>query len=240
MSRLRYNNLGGTLGAALTGTGTTITFGAALTGIPTIAAPDYLPLLLEPPAGATPSANFEIVWLTAYTAGATTGTILRGQEGTAAVAHASGVTWGHAPTAQDFKVTPPARAYRNAALSLTGNVWNKIPVDTLNFSPDGSMDVATNHRYVAPAAGYYLVIGQVEVAAVNLLLGLYKNGALVSRGSGEAPNTDADAVVSDVLLLAVGDYVELYAYVASSVALYVLDGSHANYLNVVPLGNGGW
>ena len=97
MSRLRYNGVATaalplSLGAALTSGGTTITFNAALkygggTAVPTLAAGEYLPLTIIDPLTLAAS---EVVWLTAYTAGATTGTISRGQEGTSGVAHASG------------------------------------------------------------------------------------------------------------------------------------------------------
>lgn len=91
MARLRYNNSVGTLGASLTNSGTTITFAAA-PSFATIASPDFIAIILEP-EGSSPSANFEVVYLTAYTAAATTGTISRGQEGTTGVAHSNGVAW---------------------------------------------------------------------------------------------------------------------------------------------------
>lgn len=94
--RIRRNNESGTLGAALAAGDTTITFTVA-PGFATLQAAEYISLILEPD---TP--NLEIVWLTSYTAGATTGTILRAQEGTTAIFHASGVTWKHGPTTQDF------------------------------------------------------------------------------------------------------------------------------------------
>ena len=97
MTRLRYNGVATaasplSLGAALTSGGTTITFNAALkygggTAVPTIAGSDYIPLTIIDPLTLAAS---EVVYLTAYTAGATTGTITRGQEGTSGVAHASG------------------------------------------------------------------------------------------------------------------------------------------------------
>lgn len=97
MTRLRYNAVATallplSLGAALTNSGTTITFNAALkhsggTAVPTIVAPNYIPLTIIDPLTLAAS---EVVYLTAYTAGATTGTISRGQEGTTGVAHASG------------------------------------------------------------------------------------------------------------------------------------------------------
>lgn len=96
MARRTYDNAVGRLGSALASGGTTIDFGSA-PSFATLAGGDYIPLVLEP-AGSSASPNLEIVYLTAYTAGQTTGTILRGREGTAAVAHASGATWLCGPT----------------------------------------------------------------------------------------------------------------------------------------------
>lgn len=123
MARLRYNNSVGTLGAALTSGGTTITFASA-PSFATITSPDYIPLILEP-AGSTPSANFEIVHLTAYTAGATTGTISRGQEGTTGVAHANGVAWAHGPVQMD--------AYENMAVFTSSGTFN-IPANVTQMA----------------------------------------------------------------------------------------------------------
>lgn len=96
MARLRYDLLETTLGASLTDSATSVTFSTKLTAadgdIPTVASPDYLPLVI----------GDEIVYLTAYTAEATTGTISRGEEGTTAAAHDSGVAVQNNPTVDDF------------------------------------------------------------------------------------------------------------------------------------------
>lgn len=96
MARLRYNNASGTLGGALTNAGTTIPFGVA-PSFATIVSPDTIALTLEPG-----TANEEIVSLTAYTAGATTGAIARGQEGSTGVSHANASAWVHGPTAVEW------------------------------------------------------------------------------------------------------------------------------------------
>lgn len=88
--RLRVNFQRGSLGAGLTSTETTITFSEA-PGFPTLASGEYIPIAIES----------EVVHLTAYTAGDTTGTIERGKEGTAKAAHDSGVDWVHGPLAFD-------------------------------------------------------------------------------------------------------------------------------------------
>ena len=107
MARLRYNGLKTTLGASLTSSATAVTFAAALThsggtAVPTIVAGNYIPLSILDTNGVT-----EIVYLTAYTAGATTGTITRGREGTPAVAHASGDRVVHAILALDLPSDVP-------------------------------------------------------------------------------------------------------------------------------------
>lgn len=107
MARLRYNGLTTTLGASLTDSATAVTFGAALThsggaAVPTISGGNYIPLTILDATGDVS----EIVHLTAYTAAATTGTIVRGREGTTGVAHDSGDDMVHAPTVSDVSALP--------------------------------------------------------------------------------------------------------------------------------------
>jgi hypothetical protein len=106
VSRLRLNNLGGATGASLgsssSGTSQAITgLFAVAPGFATLVAPDYYVVIVEPN-----TANEEITYCTAYTSGSPLdATITRGQEGTGAPAHISGVSWTHGPTAQDFAPT---------------------------------------------------------------------------------------------------------------------------------------
>lgn len=117
MSRLRYNGLatgaagaqvGLALGGSLTNSATSVTFNAALTyqngtAVPTIVSPDYLPLSILDSTGAF---VVEVVYLTAYTTAGTTGTITRGQEGFAGVAHSSGDKIANSASVLDFAVDP--------------------------------------------------------------------------------------------------------------------------------------
>jgi hypothetical protein len=99
--RLRYNNALGTLGASLASGGTTISFVTA-PPFATIVPPDYIPLVIDPPSDPSPNSSFEIVYLTAFSAGASTGTITRGQEGTTPVSHIGGAVWLCGPTGVDL------------------------------------------------------------------------------------------------------------------------------------------
>jgi hypothetical protein len=124
LARLRYNNSLGTLGALLSSGGTTITFASA-PSFATLSGGDYIPLVIEPPSS-SPSANFEIVYLTAYTAAATTGTILRGQEGTSASSHVNGAVWACAPVVSD--VLQSRRIATFATSSLAANAFATVDV----------------------------------------------------------------------------------------------------------------
>src|SRR5664280_2961925 len=97
MSRIHSNFASGTLGASLAPGDTTITFGVA-PPFATLAASDIVPITLDP---VTPGSQ-EIIWLTAYTSGGTTGTIARGKEGTSATTHGPSAAWVQAPTTVDM------------------------------------------------------------------------------------------------------------------------------------------
>lgn len=110
MARLRINNQSDKTSGTLTfadGSTTTGTWGVA-PGFATITAPDFYVLVVDPD-----TANEEVVYLTAYTAAATTGTFTRAQEGTSGVAH-SAKPWVHGATASDFK-SPSTRMFARAS-----------------------------------------------------------------------------------------------------------------------------
>lgn len=129
MTRLRYDGLatgasGSLVAASLSGahnnSTTTLTLSAALThdggtAVPTITGSDYFMLSILDGDGLVA----EIVRVTAYTSGATTATMTRGQEGTPGVAHAGGARVVNAPTVEDF--TLPALTYTPALTAVTTN-----------------------------------------------------------------------------------------------------------------------
>lgn len=100
MSRSRTAFLSGTItDNPLTNVATTLN-SAALASLPAIASPDIAVLVLDPTGSAGAP---EVVYVTAHTGSATSATISRAQEGSAARQHASGIAWVHGPTLYDFK-----------------------------------------------------------------------------------------------------------------------------------------
>jgi hypothetical protein len=102
MARLRINNVGDAGGTTnpitiSSSSSTTCSWSTAPANLPTVASPDYVVLVVE-----ANTSNEEIIYLTAFTSGGTSGTISRGEEGSAAIAHSS-TTWISGPTALDFE-----------------------------------------------------------------------------------------------------------------------------------------
>lgn len=149
MARLRYNGLSAALGASLTNSATSVTFAAALThsngtNVPTISGSDYIPLTVLDSSGH----ESEIVYLTAYTAGATTGTISRGQEGTSGVAHSTGDRVICSVLVSDVAAVGPL-AYKSysAGTSVTNSTTTLTDVDATNLAV----------TFVVPPSGNVLI-----------------------------------------------------------------------------------
>ena len=101
--------------------------------------------------------------------------------------------------------------YRNAALT-SSNVITKVNFDTKLFDDSDEFDL-TNDRFVATVAGYYYFSGTAGNSAASgtpIFAFLYKNGALVRHGSGNASATGVQSVVSGLFYMIPGDYMELF------------------------------
>jgi len=100
MARLRRNFASGTITDNPLTAGATTINSAGFSGLPVVAAPDIMTLVLDPlGTGGIP----EVAYVTAHTAAATAVTVVRGQEstygGSGARQHAQGVPWIVADTA---------------------------------------------------------------------------------------------------------------------------------------------
>jgi len=97
--RVRANFASGTItDNPLTNVATTVN-SAAFASLPAVGATQHLPIVMDPTAVAGAP---EIMYVTAHTAAATSVTVLRGQEGTAARQHLTGTIWRHAALVSDY------------------------------------------------------------------------------------------------------------------------------------------
>jgi hypothetical protein len=99
--RLRTNLVAGALSAGISNVDTTIS-SAGLADLGVVDATNHAAITLFSADANGRILTKEIVYVTAHTAGATTATVQRAQEGTAAQAWSSGATWAHTATTKDF------------------------------------------------------------------------------------------------------------------------------------------
>jgi hypothetical protein len=171
-----------------------------------------------------------------------------GNTGPQGATGAQGATGPQGPAGVTGTITA-ARGYRAATLTLVAG-YQRIPIDTvtydLNQGAAGSQMSVSQGRYNVPVAGYYQIDGlfAVNPGAVGTLViaGIYVNGterARSDRRYSTQLNEALELPVTDQLLLAAGDYVELWGY--CSAAQTIETGVAGGVINrlAVSLINGG-
>jgi len=106
------------------------------------------------------------------------------------------------------------RARRVAAQNSGNGVFAIINFDTEDFDTNSNFDLSTNvGRYTAPVAGFYHFSARFSASATSqILIALYKNGALYQRGSHSLGNGTYGAIYSDVVQSAANDYWEVFSF----------------------------
>lgn len=106
--RRRHAFFSGTVSDNPLSSGATTLNSPGLAAFPTVTSNEYVAIVFDP-QGPTP----EIAWMTAHNFGQTTGTIVRGREGTTGRAWNSGTRWTHTATTWDFDYlkTPMSRMF---------------------------------------------------------------------------------------------------------------------------------
>jgi len=144
----------------------------------------------------------------------------------------NGTTWNNLSTGT---VTTKTRAYLgNAQPVLVARAITKVLLDTKSFDVLNEFDL-TNHRFVASTSGYYFVKGSLALdnsgTGANVKTGnayIYINGTMVSafqiQGSYDNP------IVSDLIYLNAGDYVELWCALTQAGSITV--SSLYTYLSI--------
>lgn len=234
--RVRQNFIGGLVDTAdLAAAGTTLNSQALAAIATAIDTTNHMAITLDPDGiyGAP-----EIAYITAYTPGATTATILRGQEGTSARTHLLDTPWVHGSTVGDFSA-PVVRVTPSAIQTIPISTATALAFDTEVYDYEATHDNVTNNsRLTLSTPGVYLLGGAVQCqnntdnngvgAGTRIILDLYKNGAFTNvRAEGDASitsNYPAPFIIVPVVVAA-GDYYELFVTHTSSATLHVIPAS---------------
>jgi hypothetical protein len=180
--RVRVMNLFGSLGAGMLVADTSIAFGAVPAALPAIDSTKHAALVLEPDTPAE-----EVVYVTAYTAGASSATVLRGQEGTTAVGHPVGALWVHGPTRRDSAAGRVAYAVRTSGnLTLGSTTWAAIDpgLDLAVQAYPGDVVEASFSGFSGNEAADFF--GDYCTLVAGVLTTSFATGAAVVAGSGGA------------------------------------------------------
>lgn len=111
---------------------------------------------------------------------------------------------------------PSARVYHSVAQTIPHNTWNNLAFNSERWDTDGIHDTVTNNsRLTCQTAGKYLVIANVNwesnttgqrIVAIRYNAGGTRYGQVLQQATSfYAPNQ----VVSTIVEMAVGDYVEV-------------------------------
>ena len=120
--------------------------------------------------------------------------------------------------------TPAFEANLSAEQNASDYVFTKMDFDEEVFDTDGAYDHTTNQRFTVPSgqAGKYHIYSNVVLGSgsndtvIDTKLLIFKNGSVYSRTITNTNNSKQryqQLSVASTMVLAVGDYVEIYAQV---------------------------
>lgn len=229
--RLRRNNFKGVLGGSgLSSSGTTITFAAAPTyrngaALPTVTAPDYMPLVLVDSTNGT----WEIVYMTAYTTGGTTGAIVRARENSTGISHNAGDRVLHGLTSLD---TPRDLVYHAPAGQMVIDEFNDASIDSAFIQVDDPSGGAARVEWIEQGDSLYAkALGGDATGEMHaLMLPLTNFGgamaigdAIVARLNVQQPVTAtftmAGILLADGVTYGSGNQAAAFAYFNSGYAV---------------------
>tara|TARA_R100000234_G_scaffold117411_1_gene95833 strand:- start:25 stop:603 length:579 start_codon:yes stop_codon:yes gene_type:complete len=142
------------------------------------------------------------------------------------IAIPSGVTIANSGTATGFggAMTPAFEANLSAEQNASNDTYTKMDFDEEVFDTHGAYDHTTNQRFTVPSgqAGKYHIYANVVLGSsandtiIDTKVLIYKNGSVYSRTITNTNNSKQryqQLSVASTMVLAVGDYVEIYAQV---------------------------
>jgi Tol biopolymer transport system component len=121
------------------------------------------------------------------------------------------------------QAAPAFSAYANATQSITTATQTKVAINTELFDTNSNFDT-TNNRFTPTVEGYYQVNGVARLAgsaATQMVVSIYKNGALYVRGTDIVFSASGlatmNCTVNEVIYMnGTTDYLELYGAAAAT------------------------
>lgn len=203
--------------------------------------------LFTAPAGSSPVRdNIFDVWLDAVTQAVNTAVTIAHNHWPQTPPEAFVTSGAGVVGAQSFVEKIKVRAFLNTTdQTIADNTDVKIAWNAETFDPDSAMTLSPNHRFEALRAMKVLVISQADISgnlanADRVNLHIYKNGAVHSSAKEYVAGgtNGARPRVMDILDLAEGDYLEIFAFAneaAGANSHTVSAGTAVTYFSVTEL-----
>lgn len=162
MATLWENGLSGTLSAGISNSDTTLS-SAGFADLPAVSGGDQLYLVLDADESA---GAIEVVTVTAHTASATTVTVSRGAQGSAARSHLSGTDWVHSVTAADLEsfLVGAADEVATAQIQDGAVTTAKLAADAVDGTKLADDSVDSEHYVDGSIDTVHIADGQVTTA----------------------------------------------------------------------------
>lgn len=152
----------------------------------------------------------------------------------------------------DFNHQSRARVYRNATQTINSGSWTKIQFNSENFDEKSEFDNSTNYRFTAKETGYYQINARTEFDFSSMgtpgntnsyiSIAIYHNGSAYAYGSKLGLNNSDGTfnairnnnapVVSDIIYLQAGEYIEIFVYQNTGSNYNIISGSTNTYFSV--------
>lgn len=130
------------------------------------------------------------------------------------------------------------RAYLSASVQTIGTgATTKIEFNAESYDGRNEYDPTTNYRFTAQKAGYYQVSAQIRWNSTTDTLGhliyIYKNNAQITQNLVRSSGTNwFMQSISDIVQLAVDDYIEIFCNQGSGGDISLQHGSRFTFLTI--------
>lgn len=139
-----------------------------------------------------------------------------------------------------IKTLVGAHVYLDGDQIIPTGTETKINFNTASYDLGGDFDIVTNHRFVAPVSGYYLITSSAtfyNAIEAEFTLFLYINGPPVDDCRAIHNDTtnlvrNKSAPCSVIVHLTAGDYFELYVYQDTGDDLGLYGNKSYTYMSV--------
>ncbi|RLG89952.1 MAG: hypothetical protein DRO36_06885 [Candidatus Hecatellales archaeon] len=130
--------------------------------------------------------------------------------------------------------------YLSTDQSIPSKTHVKVNFDAVVFDIQNEFDETTNYRFTATEGGRYLVAAKLAFIDVvdgnEYFVMIYKNGSKVYEEAFAAGGANAiNPILTTVIELAAGDYVEFYAYQNSASTATLVAGSATTWGSIVKI-----